>query len=274
MNIIKKMRIINIREKIYKIFNKEQYNSREHFIKSIPSEKSILEIGPFFNPVCVGNNVEYFDILNQEALKERATEIGYKDAIDRIPHIDYVSPIGDLNIIHKKFDTVISCHAIEHQLDLISHLQSVSKMLVDGGCYCLIIPDKRYCFDHFMAPSTIAEVIQNFYEKKLVHSLKSVVEHRALTTHNYPMQHWKDEHGDRPDMECKIEMAIKEYEEARGQNIDVHAWYFTPISFETIITLLNKLKYINLSIKEIIPTSYGSLEFYVVLENSNAIKIN
>ena len=114
--------IFKLKKGICKILNIE-IDSRKIFLNSIPSGISILEIGPFFNPVCVGENVAYFDILNQEELRARAMEIGYKEAINRIPFINYVSPVGDLNIIHKKFDAIISCHAIEHQLDLIAHLR-------------------------------------------------------------------------------------------------------------------------------------------------------
>ena len=257
--------IFKLKKVICKILNIE-IDSRKIFLNSIPEGISILEIGPFFNPVCVGENVAYFDIIDQEALRARATEIGYKEAINRIPYIDYVSPIGDLNIIHKKFDAVISCHAIEHQLDLIAHLQSVSKMLTDGGLYYMIIPDKRYCFDHYMAESTIAEVLSNYYDKKQTHSLKSVIEHRALTTHNSAMMHWNNSHGNPENVENRIQNAIKEYEHAEGKHIDVHAWYFTPYSISKIISMLNKMNYIDLAVNKIIPTTYGNLEFYVVLE--------
>lgn len=260
--------LFRIKNRIFKILKIEAKNTRAHFISAITSEKSVLEIGPFCNPVCVGNNVKYFDILNQAELVERALEIGYKITPDQVPYIDYVSKTGDLSIINEKFDVVISCHAVEHQLDLIAHLQSVSNMLVEGGSYYLIIPDKRYCFDHYIAESTIAEVIHSFFEKKQAHSLKSVIEHRALTTHNYSMKHWNNDHGQRATMKNKIEAAIKEFGDAAGKNIDVHAWYFTPNSFVDIINLLHSLKYINLSVKKIIPTRYGNLEFYVVLENS------
>ena len=123
--------------------------TRKYFINSISKSLSILEIGPFYKPNCIGDNVEYFDILDRDALIKRATEINSSINIDQIPYINYVSENGDLSIIDKKFDALFSSHAIEHQLDLIDHFQKASKLLNKGGKYYMIIPDKRYCFDYF-----------------------------------------------------------------------------------------------------------------------------
>jgi len=241
-------------------------NYRSLFINSIPKSGEVLELGPFYNPICKGSQVKYFDILSQEDLKERAKaeNITNSDRINKIPFIDYVSPTGDLRIINAKFDAVVSSHVIEHQLDFINHLQTVSNLLKDTGKYFLIIPDKRYCFDHFNNESTIAGIINNHVEKREKHSLKSVIEHRAFTTHNNAGRHWAGDHGTIEGNNQKVKDAITEYN--TGAYIDVHAWYFTPDSFSHIIKSLHELGYIDLKIRELYPTPYGSLEFYVVLE--------
>ena len=269
-NLVKFVFMKNIRaklkDKLYKLFNKKF--TRSSFIQSIPEGISILEIGPFYNPVCRGERVEYFDILSQNDLIVRAKNIGASVDSEKIPFIHHVSATGDLEIIPKQFDAIISCHAIEHQLDLIGHLNSVSKLINGGGNYYIIAPDKRYCFDHFMAESTIAEVIEWHYSKKKKHTLKSVIEHRVLTTHNHPMMHWNGNHGSLENTCEKISSAIQEFNDAGTNSVDVHGWYFTPQSFVNIITILNDLKYIDFSVKKIIPTQYGNFEFYVVLEKS------
>ncbi|MCU0429656.1 MAG: class I SAM-dependent methyltransferase [Cytophagaceae bacterium] len=259
-----------ILDKVKRIFKIKSY-SREDFINSIPHGASVLEIGPFFKPVCRGANVKYFDILNQEELKERAIGIGSKELIEATPFIHFVSPIGDLGVIDEKFDVIISSHAIEHQLDLVNHLKSVGNLLENGGAYYVLVPDKRYSFDHFIAVSSIAEVLHYHFEKRKAHSLKSVIEHRALTTHDSPFRHWRNDHGSIQNLKDRIRNALKEYENANGKNIDVHAWYFTPDSFVEIIQLLNQLDFIELSVKEIIPTKYGSVEFFAVLTKSKSI---
>lgn len=128
-----------------------EYDRREgliSFLKKNCKDASILEIGPWDNPSCTGENVEYFDVLDTVKLKERAKL--HHRPFNHIPEkIHYVHSEGDLSIIDKKFDIVFSSHVIEHQPDLITHFQRVSRLLQENGLYILCIPDKRYCFDHF-----------------------------------------------------------------------------------------------------------------------------
>ena len=237
--------------------------TRKRFLNSISKDANILEIGPFYKPYCIGNKVEYFDIIDRNALVERAKEISSEINIDNIPHIEYVSPTGDISIINKTFDALFSSHVIEHQLDLIEHLQKASGLLKNGGKYYMIIPDKRYCFDHFNTESSIAEIINAHVEKRTKHSLKSVIEHKALTTHNNPLKHWLGIHGDTNNI-SRIKEAIVEFN--TNKYIDVHQWYFTPKSFSSNISLLNQLGYIDFKINKIYSTRFKRLEFYVVIE--------
>jgi hypothetical protein len=219
---------------------------REHLLKNLKNDVNALEIGPFTNPTLRGDNVKYFDIMPYADLVNRALSIGYtiKEPIE----IHYTSPSGDLGEIPDKFDAVISSHCIEHQIDLIGHLNSVSDLLEDGGRYYLIIPDKRYCFDHFINESTIADVIGANFIKRETHHPKSVVEHFALTTHNDCVRHWSGDHLD-DDFRCsrnsKLMTALKKLRDTAGY-IDVHAWQFTPNSFNEIIKTLNEISLTNL----------------------------
>ena len=216
---------------------------RQHFISSIPKDNKLLEIGPFYNPVCKGIKVKYFDIIDQDTLKKRASLIDENIEINNIPFIDYVSSKGDLSIIKENFDIVISCHCIEHQLDLIDHLQKISNLLTKNGKYYIIIPDKRYCFDYYNNTSTIAEVINSNNIVQVKHSLKSVIEHRSLTTHNNPKKHWLGIHGNINNNTHRIKNAINEFLD--NDYVDVHSWYFTPTSFSKILNQLNELGYID-----------------------------
>lgn len=241
---------------------------RQEFLQKIPQSSKILEIGPFYSPVCRGKNVSYFDILSQKELIKRAVQHGAQNSIKDIPKINYVSPEGNLRVVKKKFDVVISSHVIEHQLDLISHLKDVASLLNRHGHYYILIPDKRYCFDHYIPVSTIADVLSAHNEKLRAHSLKSVIEHRALTTHNDSWKHWFGIHGTLEGNEERIAQAISEYKSSQGKNIDVHSWYFTPDSFANIVSQLNALKIIQLSIDRIYPTNFGELEFFVILRKN------
>jgi hypothetical protein len=233
----------------------------------LPQFSSCLEIGPFDCPVIKGPNVEYFDVLDKSGLYDRAVTIGRTGNLTNIPFINYVSETGDLTIINKKYDMVLSCHSIEHQIDFIQHLLDVEKILLNGGYYVVILPDKRYCFDHFIKETTIADVLQYHLNKTSFHTLKSVIEHRALTCHNDSIRHWANNHGEKVLNSGNVLAAINEYNSGVSTNsyIDVHALQFTPDSFEEIINILNNLGFIRFKVDKIYPTLLNSCEFYVIL---------
>ena len=243
---------------------------REHFVTDINTDKSTLEIGPFTNPIITGKNVEYFDVLSTTGLQNRARQFGF--SIDRIPLIKYVQKNGDLSIVRDKFHQVVSSHLIEHQPCLITHLNNVENILVNGGLYYLIVPDKRYCFDHFVSEKKISDVLGAYDLKRNVHTLSSVLEHRALTTHNDPVRHWKGDHGGRPnpkELYERIQLACDEYYLAFDSYIDVHAWQFTPLGFCEIIEALNGLNLCKLELIQLNNTPYGRFEFTAILKKHN-----
>ena len=233
---------------------------------------SCLEIGPFDDPVLKGEKVKYFDVLTQDELKERSKIHSRPNPIENIPHIDYVEPNGKLSIVTDKFDIVLSCHSIEHQLDFIQHLLDVDLLLKETGKYVLIVPDKRYCFDYFIGESTIADILEQYKNKSKIHLMKSVIEHRALTCHNNIGDHWSGKHGEPKFLKNPhfIDNAMKEYVDSvkTKEYLDVHSLQFTPESFETIITYLYKLKFINFTVEQMYPTLKNRGEFFVVLKKN------
>lgn len=236
---------------------------RDNFIKLV-SDNSVLEIGPFANPVTRGPNVKYFDLMPRNELIERATRLGIPT--EKIPEvIDFVSPSGDLSVVDRKFFTVISSHCIEHQPDVMRHLRQVENILEDGGCYFLLIPDKRYCFDHFLPESTIAEIIEAHREERKVHTLANVIKCIALTAHNDPIRYWNGDAGERPLDPRRIQAAIRAYDDARGNYIDVHSLYFTPASFRDVMTTLYELGLTRLKPERVYDTPMQWNEFCAIL---------
>jgi len=238
------------------------------FIKENPVK--VLEIGPYDNPACIGDNVKYFDVHDSETLKVLAEK--EKRPFKNTPEkIHYVEPNGDLSIVKEKFDIVFSSHCIEHQPDLIRHLQNVENLLNEGGLYVLVIPDKRYCFDHFRNGSTLFEVIGAAVENRTIHNFKSVSEYNCLHTHNNSVLHWLGEHGTGTFSSEKFASAIDSYEKSinEGRYLDVHAWCFTPKIFGDIIEDLNSLGMINLKIYRLCHTVWGRFEFSAVLKKNS-----
>ncbi|MBR5912800.1 MAG: class I SAM-dependent methyltransferase [Selenomonadaceae bacterium] len=227
----------------------------------------VLEIGPFNNPFFVGDNVKYFDVLDTETIRERARKVSPKfEGVP--PKIHYVEPNGDMSIIKEKFDIVFSSHVIEHQPDLVRHLQNVGNILNDGGMYILVIPDKRYCFDHYRNETKFFEVIDAYVNENKSHTFKSVAESNCFRAHNNSFLHWIGVHGSN-------ELKLKEFTDmletyAQGvkhrKYVNAHAWCFTPKVFNGIIEGLNKLNLINLKVHRLCHTIWGRFEFCCILE--------
>lgn len=241
---------------------------RSVFVPLIPSDARLLEIGPFGNPLVRGPHVKYFDVLSTAELRQRAPQHGLNP--DKCPEVDFVSANGDFAAVSGTFDCVVSSHVIEHQPDVVRHLNDVAAVLEPGGLYFLAVPDKRYCFDHFIAESNLAELIAAHVAGSRVHDLTSVIEHLALTTHNDPGRHWSGDHGapvhaEQPE---RLRDAVRAYVSSGGSYIDVHAWQFTPQSFRTIAETLYTLALSPLRVLRLYATTKGWNEFYVVLQKT------
>lgn len=235
------------------------------FVSLIPTEASCLEIGPFNKPLLSGGNVKYFDVLDQSRLVKRAAELNIDGKL--IPEIDFVSQLGDLKVVNEKFEVVLSSHVIEHQSDLISHFKCIEDILIESGRYFMVVPDRRFSFDYFLTESNLAQVLAAHVERREIHVLSSVIEHRCLTTHNNPYLHLFGMHG-KPlrgqSLAKYVDNAVSEYKNKDGY-IDVHAWYFTPLSFVDLVNKLFEIGLIKLKVDKFYVTTLGKLEFFVVL---------
>jgi SAM-dependent methyltransferase len=229
---------------------------RKRFCRSVP--RPALEIGPYDKPKIIGQGVFYFDVLDQDGLKARASTVPYLTP-DDCPFVHFVSPTGDLRTIGRKFKSVFSSHAIEHQPDLIRHLNDVADILEPGGAYYLIIPDKRFCFDHFRPETTPTEVLRA--KGRSVPTVEKVREHYEERAHNIPLLHWLGLHGRKRayDVDERVEQA------KRGEYVDCHVWQFTPESFKRLLLDLYERREIPLAPESVSPTAPGSIEFRAVL---------
>jgi SAM-dependent methyltransferase len=239
---------------------------REHFLPLMSQTVDTLEIGPFCGAQLRGDKVRYFDIAGREALIEMAKQQQYP--ITEAPVINYVSPTGDMGVINDQFDQVFSSHCVEHQPNLVRHFSEVSRILRDGGSYFLIVPDKRFCFDHYLSESTIADVLGAHIEQRRLHYAKSVLEHRLLTTHNDPVRHWQGDHGlpvsQQLGLDC-VKGAIADIVNNADVYINTHAWQFTPNTFQDISSHLYQLELSKLRVERIYNTPVGRFEFCAIL---------
>ncbi|MFL9943749.1 class I SAM-dependent methyltransferase [Paraburkholderia graminis] len=256
--------------------NERRYQSavaaRETLLPLIPTGVAVLEIGPFGAPQLAGEHVRYADYLSSEELRERAPKHGYDP--ENCPIIHYVLRSMPLGLIDARFAAVFSSHCIEHQPDLILHLQEVGRLLEEGAAYFLVVPDKRYCFDHFIPESDVADVLTAHAENRKLHSLRSILSAHSLTTHNDPQRHWNGDHG-RPGIfergRQTLTAAVEHYQNSieRNEYVDVHAWQFTPKSFHDLCSQLFDLGLIPLYPETTGATMCGRLEFCAILRKGS-----
>jgi len=241
---------------------------REGFVALVPPEASLLEIGPFCQPVFTGPNVRYLDILDAESLRRRAAEIGLDPG--RCPaEIHYTNGLAEAQ--GAQLDVIFSSHNLEHQPDLVGHLREAAAALRPGGLYMMLVPDKRYCFDHFLPESTLADVLGAYAEARTVHRAEHVIEHVAFTCHNDVVLHWEGDHGEPPNgQDGRVEIALKQIEAAAGGYIDVHAWQFTPDSFRGLMAGLQGLNLSPFTTARVYDSARGRNEFAAVLARGDA----
>lgn len=236
--------------------------TRAELVALIPGHMRCLEIGPFDRPCLDPSQTDFVDVLDRDGLRARASEIGLDP--DGVPEIRWVSTDGSLGLVTDEYDLVLSSHSIEHQIDLVRHLAEVERILRSDGHYVCIIPDARYCFDHFLPPSTISDVLAAHGDGRHRHSLKSIVDHWAMTTHNDAIRHWNGDHGSPGPDVGQVRKALEAWNDPDARP-DVHAWQFTPDSFRTLVGTLGELGMTGFTVERVYPTVRDSLEFFAVL---------
>lgn len=261
--------------------------NRYDFIKLIPQDKMILEIGPLCNP-CMSvtkKNVHTVDYFSKEELMENYKNDKNVD-INKICDVTYVlkNKVKYNEIIPNIFDFVFSSHNIEHVPCLITFLNNVSSVLKENSFFFLCIPDYRYCFDHFRNPSNIFEILDSYYNKYDKPSAVASLEGTYLTCHNDSVKHWTTFENSirnifvsineqqnflknkKKEIINNIEEIKQRYKKCKDSYIDSHCWKFTPIIFSNIIEILYETKFINFKIERIYKTLKDSNEFYVILK--------
>ena len=109
-------------------------------------------------------------------------------------------------------------------------------------------------------------MISAYEEKRKRHTLQTLIEGRCMVTHNDPLQHWLGNHGTYTLTRDALSGLLRDIEACHGEYIDGHAWKFTPDTFGEIISGLNSLGYIHLSIRQLCQTLWGRFEFLTILQ--------
>lgn len=238
----------------------------------IDKNKPGIEIGPSHNPLAPkkeGYQVHIIDHMNREQLIAK-----YKDHnvdIQNIEEVDFVwngESFCELTGKSKFYDWIIASHVIEHTPDLIGFLNSCEEVLKETGVLSLVIPDKRYCFDHFRPIAGLAKILDSHYQGNRIHSAGTVAEYFLNVVSKAGIIAWTpDTLGDYSlvhgldDAKRGIDAVLN-----HQAYLDVHAWCFVPHSFRLIIHDLFCLGLTQLKEVDFFPTE--NHEFYMTLSRN------
>ncbi len=239
--------------------------TRESLTLERVSHHRFLEIGPFGKPFLAGPNVRYADYYSTGVLRLRAQDIPDLNP-DDCPVIHHVLSDMSLRDVPDRFSAAFSSHCIEHQPDLIGHLNDVASVLEAGAPYVVVVPDKRYCFDHFASLSTMADIVAASLDRRKAHTTDTVLTNLLLSTHNDMARHWAGDHG-KPAGESGDRAwldAIETVRSRQGVYVDAHAWRFVPAHFAEICEKLHALGLIELCPEAVFETPRHRMEFCAI----------
>ena len=246
---------------------------RPYIKRAIAKRDRVLEIGPSLNPVlpkAEGYNVAVLDHVDQAGLIAKYAVYGLDTSV--IEPVDFVWRGGSLAeaVQHTRYDAIVAAHVIEHAPDFIGFLTDCSESLTGTGSVYLLVPDKRYCFDFFQPLTDVAKILGDHRAKRTRHSFESF--YRAAAHVNNPTTIAWDQRGlGDPRFPHGDPKAIRDFAQRSSASPayeDMHANYFTPMSFMMLVDELRYLGEIDLAVT-LLSRARGC-EFLAVLRKAEA----
>jgi len=247
-------------------------NRSEKIFRYINPNGHGLEIGPSFRPMAPkrdGYRVHILDHLNREQLI--AKYMGHNVPLENIEEVDFVwngEDYAELTGQGKYYDWIIASHLIEHTPDLIGFLNNCDAVLKDDGVISLVIPDKRYCFDHYRPITGLSRIVDSYFHKNRIHTPGTVAEYYLDRTSKGGEIAWYPNAAGPYEFFYSISDALQGIDLVLKTNayLDVHAWCFVPHSFRLIIHDLYELGLIQLREVDFFPTE--GCEFFITLSRN------
>lgn len=265
----------------------------EKILRYIDATGLGVEVAPFADPLLpkrAGYRVKTLDVLDRAALREKVLADPFipNEAADRIEDIDFVGSATEIGALLERegllgaLDFVVSSHNFEHLANPIKFLRGVAAGLKTGGVLAMVVPDGRASFDHFRAPTRLADWLEAWREDRVRPSPAQIFDCEALTAHYY-----KDEGGE-PALGCNMARdvphgfePVRELERAwadwtsgawgpQTPYHDAHCSVFFGPSLELMLRDLRQLGLIDLEVVDVTPTE--GLEFCVALRKTSGEK--
>lgn len=228
-----------------------------------------LEIGPSHSPIAPkrhGFNVQVVDHLDAAGLREKYS--GHGVALDLIEEVDFIwrgKPLVEVIGQTGCYDWILASHVIEHLPDPITFLRSAEALLAPGGVLSLVIPDKRWCFDHLRPVSTTGELLDAYRQQRTRPSPGNVFDHVASAVRRGEDITWSE--GNPHPLTAVHDLNEARERWARADTTkeydDVHIWRFVPASFHLLVSDLRALGLTQLAINAAFDTD--GFEFFFTL---------
>lgn len=232
-----------------------------------------LEIGPSYNPIVPkssGVAIRTMDHTTAQGLRTKYAAIGLDQAaLDRIDDVDYVwsgKSLRESIPTGEEFTYVVAAHVVEHSVDLIGFLNQCGEILAPGGVVSLIVPDQRFCFDHYRPLTSAGQAVEAHLFPRTTHGPASFIDTHLYTARRHGTDTWDlgltDGIALAPCPWPAVAETVGRVLES-GEYIDIHRWVFTPASFELLLFDLRQLGYLDLVVDDI--AAPGGFEFYATL---------
>jgi SAM-dependent methyltransferase len=241
-----------------------------------------LEIGPLDRPKVRKSEgrVFYVDHRSTEELRrDYSANSHMRSRLDQIVEVDYVvrdgATLSEAISPDGPFDYLIAAHVLEHLANPVGWLQDAARVLTGDGLICLVVPDKRYCFDTNRAETRPADWVDWHLRDLKAPSYGQLFDFFAhVTTIDGTVDTagiWAGtadytgvRRSDVPDADiAAFEQCLRHRDS--GAYMDVHTGVYTPSSLLGLFELAVKLGLVNFSLADFAPTEPGSLEFHVTL---------
>lgn len=242
------------------------------YLTDVDLSKRILEIGPLLIPLFTKDeaNVYYADIRSTEEIAKLYENDPNIDPAALVP-VDFVikeSYAQSLKDV-EKFDYIMTSHVLEHIPRLIEFFLDIAKVMQEDGRFYALIPDHRYCFDHFRQPTSFAEAY--YIHTQNINNAPWRVMDQLLdgVEINNAQLFWKDETAARtclspsPEIFAKAKAAFKRA--LNGEFGDHHFSVFTPRSFLLLTYNMMRAGLFPFSYELFYPTPAQSFTFVAVL---------
>lgn len=262
---------------------------RVDFFEKMISDQSkrILEIGPLNRPIAdkkIYPNTYYCDIRSTEDVQRLYSGNDYLEATgiminpETIVPIDYVIQESYEKTFEKieKFDFVIASHVLEHTENLIFSLQDISTILSTGGMFCIVYPDKRYCFDHFRTSASFRDAYRVFRNGSTENAQMVFDFYFSVISENNPCVFWEKDSVLDYLPESSYKHAVKHYEEVlSGSKMeDIHYWPFSDMDFLKFLYDCTRAGLIPLRCVSFQPCAQYDQQFMVALQKDPDVLIN